>query len=225
MAEVKGPVGNNRGEPQTEGHAEAGSDVTRNLDLADEGKGMPLGEAAGTAALDDPSGHHAEPTALFFDATGWVSIAMLAVILLFLWKKVPAAIGKSLDRKIAGIRAQLDEAGRLRAEAEALRGEYEAKAAGAEAEARATRERAQAEADAILAKARTDAESLVERRTRMAEEKIAAAERGAVAEVRARAAEAASAAAARLIAERNDAAADRALVDRTIQGLGAGTTH
>lgn len=219
MAEVQGPVGNNRGEPASEGHAEAGPDTTRNLDLADEGKGMPMTEAAGTAALDDPSGHHAEPTALFFDATGWVSIAMLAVVLIFLWKKVPAAIGASLDRKIAGIRAQLDEAGRLRAEAEALRSEYESKAAGAAADAEATRARAQAEADAILAKARTDAENLVERRTRMAEDKIGAAERSAVAEVRAKAAEAASAAAARLIAERNDPAADRALVDRTIAGL------
>ena len=92
-------------------------------------------------------------------------------------------------------------------------------AAGAAAEAEATRGRARAEADAILAKARTDAEGLVERRTRMAEDKIAAAERGAVAEVRARAAQAAAAAAARIIAERNDAEADRALVDRTIAGL------
>jgi len=194
--------------------------VAANLANAADGEGMHTTAPAGTAALDDPSTHHAEPSALGLDATAWVALAMAVVIAILLWKRVPAAIGAALDRKIAAIRAQLDEAGRLRAEAEALRAEYEAKAAGAEQEAASMRERAQIEADAILAKARTDAEALIERRTRMAEEGIAAAERTAVAEVRARAAEAASAAAARLIAERNDAAADRALVDRTIAGLG-----
>jgi F-type H+-transporting ATPase subunit b len=54
----------------------------------------------------------------------------------------------------------------------------------------------------------------------MAEDKIAAAERGAIAEVRARAASAASAAAAALIAERNDAKSDKVLVDQAIEGLG-----
>lgn len=217
MAET---IGTNRREPETEPHdVSGGDDPAENLALAAQGKGQGVTAEAGTHALDDPGGHHAEPTALGLDATGWVSLAMLVVLAIFLWKKVPAAIGRALDTKIAGIRAQLDEAGRLRAEAEALRSEYEGKVAGAAVEAEATRTRARAEADAILAKARTDAEALVARRSRMAEDKIAAAERQAVAEVRARAAEAATAAAARLIAERNDAGADRALVDRTIAGL------
>ena len=55
----------------------------------------------------------------------------------------------------------------------------------------------------------------------MAEDKIAAAERSAIAEVRAKAAAAAAAAAAQLIAERHDAGADKALIDRTISGLGS----
>jgi F-type H+-transporting ATPase subunit b len=54
----------------------------------------------------------------------------------------------------------------------------------------------------------------------MAEDKIAAAERAAVDEVRARAAAAAAAAAEQLIRERFDAKADRRLVDQAIQGLG-----
>ena len=176
--------------------------------------------ASGTQALDDPSTEYGEPSALGFDATGWVSIAMLAVIAIMLWKKVPAAIGRALDKKIAGIRAQLDEASRLRAEAEALKAEYLAKSAAAEGEAQQMRERAQAEADAIVAQARVDAETLVGRRTRLAEEKIAAAERAAVAEIRATAANVAAAAAAHLIAERHDAAADKAMTDRAIAGLG-----
>lgn len=183
-----------------------------------EAQGM--APAAGTQALDDPSVHHGDPTALGLDATAWVSLAMLVVIAIMIWKKVPAAINRALDTKIAGICAQLDEASELRAEAEALRNEYAAKAHAAEGDAIAMRERAEAEAGAIVAKARVDAEALVERRTRLAEDKIAAAERAAVAEIRATAANAAAAAAAYLIAERHDAASDKAMTDRTIAALG-----
>jgi F-type H+-transporting ATPase subunit b len=63
--------------------------------------------------------HVASPTALGFDSTGWVAIAALVVVLLMLWKKVPALIGGMLDTRIAAIRGQLDEAAKLRAEAEA----------------------------------------------------------------------------------------------------------
>ena len=81
-------------------------------------------------------------------------------------------------------------------------------------------ERARAEADGIVRQAESDAAALVERRTRMAEDKIAAAERAALDEVRARAAAAAAAAAERLIRDKLDAGADKAMVDATIAGLG-----
>jgi len=155
---------------------------------------------------------HVEPTAFGFDAAGWVALAMVAVFAILLWKRVPAAIGKALDKKIATIREQLDEAAQLRAEAEALKTEYEGRAAAADAEAATMIERARQEAESIVEQARTDTAALIERRTRMAEDKIAAAERAAVDEVRARAARAAAAAAASLIAEDMDAAADKAMV-------------
>jgi F-type H+-transporting ATPase subunit b len=188
----------------------------------------PTGEAANpdahaTDAHAAAPEHHPTPTALGLDAPAWVALAMLAVFLLLIWKRVPKLIGSALDKKIAGIRAQLDEAAELRAEAEALRGEYQAKAAQAEAEAATMIERARAEAEAITRQAESDAAALVERRTRMAEDKIAAAERHALEEVRAKAASAAAAAAARIISERLDAGADKPLVDRTIAGLGG--TH
>jgi F-type H+-transporting ATPase subunit b len=164
--------------------------------------------------------HHTDPKALGFDATMLVGLAMLIVVLAMLWKKVPGAIGKSLDAKIAAIRAQLDEAAALRAEAEQLKSEYEARSRAAEADAAAMVERARHEADAIRAKAEADAQALVERRTRMAEDKIAAEERSAVQQLRATAADAAAKAAARIIAERNDGSADRALVDQAIAGIG-----
>ena len=166
------------------------------------------------------SEHHVDPSALGFDATMLVGLSMALVIALMLWKRVPAAIGKALDGKIAAIRRQLDEASQLRAEAEALKAEYEARSARAESEAAATLERAQHEAEAIRAKAESDAATMVERRTRMAEDKIAAEERLAVQQLRAVASDAASRAAARLIADRHDGTADKALIDSAISGLG-----
>ena len=80
-------------------------------------------------------------------------------------------------------------------------------------------ERAKHEAEEIVAKARTDAEALIERRTRMAEDKIAAEERSAVEQLRAATADAAAKAAARLIAERHDAATDAKLVDQAIKEI------
>jgi F-type H+-transporting ATPase subunit b len=188
-----------------------------------EGGAMPeTGEHASTSAAAEGAHGvpHSDPKALGLDATAWVALAMLVVIGLMLWKKVPAAIAAALDKKIAGIREQLDEAARLRAEAEALRAEYEARSAQAGAEAQTMLESARHDAEGIVAQARVDADALVERRARMAEDKIGAAERAALAEVRAKVASAAAAAAAQLIAESHDAAADRAMIDRTIAGLG-----
>ncbi|MBA3667180.1 MAG: F0F1 ATP synthase subunit B [Sphingomonas sp.] len=176
-----------------------------------------------TSAAVAAGGHgaveHVDPTALGFDPTGWVALAMVAVLALMTWKKVPNAIGKALDSKIAGIREQLDEAKALREEAEALKAEYQAKADVAGEEAKAMVERAKKDAETIVAKAKQDAEALVERRGKMAEDKIAAEERAAIDELRATAARAATAAAASLIAARNDAENDKPLTDKAIAGL------
>jgi len=160
-----------------------------------------------------------EPTFLGLNPGGWVALAMLVVFAIMIWKKVPAAIASALDSKIELIRNQLSEAESLRKEAEALKAEYEAKAASADKDREALLERARHEADEIVAKSKTDAEALVERRTRMAEEKIAAEERNAVEQLRAAAADAATKAAARLIADRHDAATDAKLVDQAIKEI------
>jgi len=150
----------------------------------------------------------------------WVAASMLVVFGFMLWKGVPGLIARALDNRIATIREQLAEAAKLRAEAEALRAEYQQKSASAAKEADAILAHARDEAEAMLAKAKRDAETLVDRRTRMAEDKIAAAERAAIAEVRARAASVATTAAAALIAKGHDAGADKALVDKAIADLG-----
>lgn len=148
-----------------------------------------------------------------------VSISMLVLILVMVWKKVPGMITGGLDAKIAAIREQLDEAKKLRAEAEALRNEYSAKIANAEKDAEAMMENARKEADSILEKAEEDSKAMVERRKKMAEDKIAAAERDAVDDVRNRAAMAATAAARELIAKKHDADADSKLADQVIAGI------
>jgi F-type H+-transporting ATPase subunit b len=162
---------------------------------------------------------HAEPTAFYLSPGGWVALAVLIVFALLIWKKVPGAVGRALDSKIALIRDQLAEAESLRKEAEALKAEYEAKSAGADMDREALLKRAQHEAVEIVAMAKTDAVALFERRARMAEDKIAAEERAAVEQLRATAAEAASKAAAKIIADRHDAATDARLVDQAIKEI------
>jgi F-type H+-transporting ATPase subunit b len=176
---------------------------------------------ASTVALTE-HGEQPEAKALGLDAGGWVALAMLFVLAIALYLRVPKMIGAMLDKRIAGIREQLDTAAKLRAEAEGLKAEYEAKAAEAAKEAEQIHAHAVEEAGRIIAQAKVDAQALMERRARMAEDKIGAAERSAVAEVRAAAAQAATRAAADLIAKHHDQGADKQLVEKVIGTLDRG---
>ncbi len=163
---------------------------------------------------------HHEPAVFGITAPGFVALSMLAVVLIILVNKVPGMIGAMLDKQISKIRTQLDEASKLRAEAEAMLAEAKARTASADADAKAVVANAQVEAAALQAKAEADAAELIARRTRMAEDKIAAAERSAIQAIRTKAADAATSAAAAVIAEKHGAEADKALVDKAIAGLG-----
>jgi F-type H+-transporting ATPase subunit b len=162
---------------------------------------------------------HASPSALGFDATMLVALAMLVVIALAIWKKVPAMVAGALDKQISGIKAQLDQATALRAEAEAIKAEYEAKAKQAAQDAIDMKAAAEEEAKQIVATAKLAATDTIARRAKAAEDKIAAAERAAIADVRAKAASVSAAAAAQLIATHHDAKADASLVDQSISSL------
>ena len=166
----------------------------------------PRATDAATEAHGGAAEHHAEPTAFGprrrRRGSRWRWSSVFAILI---WKRVPALIGEALDKKIAGIREQLDEAAQLRAEAEALKAEYEAKAAAGRRRGRDHARARPRRGRRHRRQAETDAAALVERRTRMAEDKIAAAERAALDEVRAKAASAAAAAAERLIREKLDA--------------------
>jgi F-type H+-transporting ATPase subunit b len=187
---------------------------------AEDHVAMGHGPVAAVASTEAHAGEeHATPSALGFDATMLVALAMLVVIALAIWKKVPAMIAGALDKQISGIKAQLDQATALRAEAEAIKAEYEAKAKQAAQDAIDMKAAAEEEAKLIVAQAKTDATALIGRRAKAAEEKIAAAERAAIADVRAKAAAVSAAAAAQLIAAHHDANADAALIDQSISSL------
>lgn len=174
-----------------------------------------------TVALTEADGtHHEGPTVLGLGAEGWVYVGLTIFLLLAIFvAKAPKRIAEALDARIAETRRQLDEAKAIRAEAEALLASAQAQHAASAGDAKAILAHAEVEASDLIAEAEKAAADLTARRAKMAEDKIAAAERGAIAEVRAHAAQAAAAAAATLIAERHDAGADKAMVDRTIAGL------
>ena len=95
--------------------------------------------AAGTVAtVEQPHGAaHPQPELWGLAPFQVVALAMAVLIAIMLWKKVPQMVVSGLDNKIAAIRQQLDEARQLRAEAEALRQEYQTKIANAEKDAAA----------------------------------------------------------------------------------------
>ena len=195
--------------------------VAENLDHAASAQDLQGDVHAVTEAHGGPAEHIADPSiGGVFDATVIVSLSMAVLIAVLLWKKVPALIGKALDARIADIRYQLDEASKLRAEAEALKAEYQAKISGAEKEAEVLRSRAEEEATLLVADAKANTQALIKRRQKMAEDKIAAAERTAINQIRAKAVNAATGAAAALISEKHDQAADKSMVDSTIKSLG-----
>ncbi len=116
-----------------------------------------------------------EESFLGFTAPAIVALSMI-VVLLIIWRTGGfRKIGAGLDTKIATIRRQLDEAAALRAEAEAMKADYQQKTADAKKEAQAILENAKAGAVQLVAKAKEDADLLIARRGKMAEDKIAAA--------------------------------------------------
>ncbi|HEY2032536.1 MAG TPA: ATP F0F1 synthase subunit B [Rhizomicrobium sp.] len=158
---------------------------------------------------------------LLSNAEFWVGIGFLVVIGVILYAGAPKMIGKILDDRALAIKAELDEAARLRAEAEALLADYKRKSAGTEAEAAAIVDEARADAERIAAEMRVALAAQIGRRGKQAEDKIAQAEAAAMAEIRALAADAAAAAAEKLIAARLDEKRAGTLIETSLNDLGA----
>lgn len=155
---------------------------------------------------------------LLHEAEFWVLVAAIIFVVL-VFKPVSRTIAGGLDARAARIRAELDEARRLREEAERLVAEYRAKQQQAAADAQAIVAHAQAEAERIAAQSARDLELALERRQRTAEERIAQAEAKALDEVRAVAVNVAIAAAHDVIAAQIDERRGGTLIDEAILAL------
>jgi F-type H+-transporting ATPase subunit b len=150
----------------------------------------------------------------------WVYAGLTIFILLAIFvAKAPKKIADALDARIAETRRTLDEAKAIRAEAEALLARAEAQTKASAGDAAAIIAHAEAEAETLIGEAKAQAVDLTARRAKMAEDKIAAAERAAVADIRARAASVAAGVAAQVIVQSHDAKADQGLVDSAIGRL------
>src|SRR5258708_22887395 len=110
---------------------------------------------------------------LLRDPEFWVGIGTLIFLGIVVWKRVPALIASSLDARAAGIAKELEEARRLRSEAEALLAEYQAKRASADQEASTIVAEARAEAARFGAESRAAISAQIARRGKQAEDKIA----------------------------------------------------
>ena len=136
---------------------------------------------------------------MLHEAEFWVALGFFAFLGLLGYLGVHRMLAKSLDDRAARIKAELDEARKLREEAAQLLADYQRKRQEAEGEAQGIIEGAKAEAERMAAEAKAKVEEFVARRTKMAETKIAQAEAQAAAEVRGAAAEAAVAAAEKIL--------------------------
>jgi len=154
------------------------------------------------------------------DAEFWVIIALIVFIGVMLYIRVPRLLATALDNRIRKIEAELNEAARLRAEAQSLLDSYANKRAEAEAEAQGIVAAAREEADRLAEEAAVALESLIGRRSRAVEEKIAQAEQQAIAEVRGRSADVAIEA-ARVILSRQMTEKGDELVTQAIQDVAA----
>lgn len=133
------------------------------------------------------------------DNTFWAFAGLVIFLGIVVYMKVPAMIGTALDARADKIKADLDEARRLRDEARELLAEYQNKRKQAEKDASEIVEAAKREADLLRSDAKTKSGEFVRRRTAQAEQKIGQAEADAVNAVRASAVDIAIAASSKLL--------------------------
>jgi len=160
------------------------------------------------------------------DTTFWVAVAFVLFVALLVYFAVPRKIIAALDKRADNIQQELSEARRLREEAQSILADYQRKQRDAEAEAKDIISQAEREAQAYAQETRRQFDEMLERRMRMADEKIARAESDAVAEVRSRAVDASVDAAEQIIASKLDDEKARALINQSVEQLKKhGGTH
>ena len=138
---------------------------------------------------------------MFFDPETWVAVAFVILMVVFGYVGVFKSAMTALDHRADRIKAELDDATRLKQEAAKVLADYKARTASAEREAADIIANARSEAERIATEAKAKMEDFVARRTKTAESKIALAEAQALADVRAAAAEAAVQAASTILSQ------------------------
>jgi F-type H+-transporting ATPase subunit b len=156
---------------------------------------------------------------MFSSPEFWVAVAFVILVGLVVWKGSKPILA-ALDARAGRIRAQIEEARSLRAEAERALGEANRKMREATREAEGILAQARAEAERLRTQSAESLEASLKRREQNAIDKIAQAETRAVEEVRGRAVEVAVAATARLLGEQMDGAQGDKLVDEAIAEVG-----
>jgi F-type H+-transporting ATPase subunit b len=155
------------------------------------------------------------------DATFFALVAFVIFIALIFFLGVPDQINGALDQRKVAIQRELDDAKRLRREAEELKAEYERRRVAAQIEAKAIVEAAKAQAQRVAEETRAAVQAEIARRTKQAEESIARAEQQATAEVRSAAVEAAITAAEKTLRSGLNADAQARLVNEGVKELAA----
>jgi F-type H+-transporting ATPase subunit b len=150
------------------------------------------------------------------DASFFALIALILFFVLLAYLKVPGMMAKALDKRADNIRDELEQAKRLREEAQTLLAEYQRKRKEAEAEAAAIVAAAEREAAMLTEDARQKTEEFVARRNALSEQKIRQAEADAIGAVRAAAVDLAVAAAEKVIAAKSDAALQASLFSNAV---------
>jgi F-type H+-transporting ATPase subunit b len=147
-----------------------------------------------------------------------VSVAFVITIAL-IGKTVCQKISSALDERSEGIRSNIEEATRLREEAQDLLATYERKQRDASNEVKKIAERAKGEAERLAEKAAADLDAMIERRKRQAKDRIAQAEVTARDEIRAAAIDVALEASRRILADKVSGKKSAALIDAAIKDL------
>jgi F-type H+-transporting ATPase subunit b len=150
------------------------------------------------------------------EAHTWEGIGLLALIAGLIWLKVPGVALSALDARASKIQAQLDEATKLREEAERLLAEIKVQREATERQAAEMLANARADAERMAAAAKVKLEEQIRRRGELAERRIAIAQAQAEAEVKAAAVDLAAQAAETVLAARLAAAKSDPLVDAAV---------
>ena len=155
---------------------------------------------------------------LIQDPTFWVAVAFVVFVVL-VFKPIKGALIGGLDAKIAEIRQEVEEAEKLREEAQSMLANYQRRQRQAIQDAEAIVARAKEEAERHRAEADEAMKDMVRRQEEQAREKIAQAEAAAIQEVRSMSVELAMAAAEKLLADRLAGDEGSRLIDNSIEDI------